>query len=157
MKVLGLDISSVASGWAVKGDGGLEGWGSWVPQKGAQLHEKVGWVAEQFTILVKATQPDLIVIEDTYFSKNPETLKKLCYFIGGILGRGNGVEPILVKASKARKAFGVKGKGKGQGRADRKWIKEEVKKTIKWKLGIDVEDDNIADAIILSYYRGDKC
>jgi len=155
MKTLGLDISSIAIGWAIKGDGGIEGWGVWEPPKGALLHEKAGWVAEQFRIFVKAAQPDKLVIEDVYFSMNIETLKVLSYFIGTILCNWTGVAPVLVKASTARKEFGVKGPGKGGGRMTRKWVKKEVQRVIDQKLGIQVENDNIADAIILSYYRGE--
>jgi Holliday junction resolvasome RuvABC endonuclease subunit len=87
--------------------------------------------------------PDVIVIENTYHSRNPKTTIILSR-IGGIaytLARVKSIPSILWRtASEARCALGIKGNSK----------KSEILSTVNLILDIDIKNDDEADAVILA-------
>jgi len=154
MVTLGLDVSTVAVGWALwKDEVGIEGTGMIEFDKKSSLPSKLRYANSYFQHLYETLKPDKVVMEDSYFSFNIKTLKVLCMVQGAVLSSWNGENVILVNASRARKQFGIEGKGKGQGRMKREEVKKVVKEKIKEKFGIEIQNDDIADAIVLACYK----
>jgi len=87
MIVLGLDISSSSTGWAVLKHGrfynrkGID-YGMIKPPKKLELSEKLVYFRTELIHLLETIQPDIAVTEDVFFFKNPKTLKLLSKFHG---------------------------------------------------------------------------
>ena len=158
MKILGLDISSVATGWAISEEEQILARGVVNPVN--DLKENYGTKAktkeslDEFDIiqhisgsvskLIDEHGIEFLVVEDCFLGKNVRTLQVLARLSGAILGswlaRGNKRKPILISASRARAYLGCKGNAK----------KDQVKAFLKYKWGWEVQDDNEADAIVLA-------
>jgi crossover junction endodeoxyribonuclease RuvC len=83
MKVLGLDISSTNTGWAILDDGptlleyGTIPFSSFVPQK-----QRLIIFSELLKEMTQRLKPDFIAIEDTYVQFDPAVTKLLSRFAG---------------------------------------------------------------------------
>lgn len=80
-RVLALDVSGTATGWAYGVDGRLEGWGKYISKasetKGEKLYHFYLWVEEMIT----AKQPNIILIERPYRGRNSNVLANISKFI----------------------------------------------------------------------------
>ena len=160
MKVLGFDISTVATGWAIVEDGTLTKRGTIRPVdelKGVYKTKKAAKEAmrdevERFSYIVKRaseeidrTKPDVLVVEDSFMKTNASVLRLLARLSGGVLGHwiGHCTGPAyIVMASRARARVGCKGNAK----------KFEVIEFLRREYGLIIEDDNEADAVVLALY-----
>jgi len=161
MKVLGFDISTVATGWAVVEDGELGKKGVICPvdelkhvyktKKAAKevMRDEVTrfrYIVKRAAGIIKETDPDVIVVEDSFMRDNASVLRLLARLSGGVLwawyALGHDRAPILVMASRARAGVGCKGNAK----------KPEVIQFVRDKYGVIIEDDNEADAFVLAMY-----
>lgn len=170
MKVLGFDISTVATGWAIVDDGGvLTHRGVIRPIKDLAKSEgktqksvredlteitRFAYIVNRASILFDNFRPNLVVIEDTFVKMFPgqkingNVQRLLARISGGVLWEwiekydGTAKNVIIVMASKARAGIGCKGTAK----------KPEVIQFIRDKYGLVIEDDNEADAFVLAMY-----
>jgi len=149
--ILGLDVSSRLTGWAVMKHG------RFYKREGIDYgiikgHPKLGQ-AERLSLfraeledLIIRNSPDVISIEDAFFARNYKTYKVLCRF-GGVAMEtcrtiGN-VEPLIVPVKLLRTVWGTQ-------------VKEEIfnKVTTKYKLKeLNFKKHNdITDAIAIAWY-----
>jgi|SRR3989338_4292631 len=163
MRVLGFDISTVATGWALLEDGKMEQSGVIRPvadqakeQGTTKKKIKEGldelaifrYTTDKTSIIIERTEPDVMVVEDSFMKFNASVLRMLARLSGGVLQHWlakfdrDGKNTYIVMASKARATVGCKGNAK----------KREVIAFIKYRFGIDIADDNVADSFILARY-----
>lgn len=163
MRILGFDISTVATGWCLLEDGKLESSGVIRPVN--ELAEKFNttkkaakesldeletfrYTTARTEDIINKTEPDVVVIEDAFLKFNASVLRLLARLSGGVLHYWvskfdkDGTKTYIVMASKARATVGCKGNG----------TKADVKFFIYSKYGIRIADDNEADAFILALY-----
>lgn len=113
--------------------------------KSTDLYFKYNQLIKSFTSLLSISDPDkhVLIIEDTYFGKNVEVLKMISRMgmIVYMCGKQAGIENIkFIYPTSSRKALGIKGTLK----------KAEVHKELAKILGVKVEDEDIADSIVLA-------
>ena len=161
MRVLGFDISTVATGWVVLDDGELEKKGTIKPvdelaslyktKKAAKeaMRDEVArfaYIVKRASGVIDKVNPDVLVIEDCFMKLNASVLRLLARLSGGVLGHWvghfEGRPAYLVMASSARAKIGCKGNSK----------KPEVIQFIRDRYGVIIEDDNEADAFVLAQY-----
>jgi len=160
MRILGFDISTVATGWAVIEDGKLIKKGTIRPidelkhihgtKKAAQeaMRDEVArfaYIVKRASEVIDRTKPDVLVVEDSFMKLNASVLRLLARLSGGVLGHwiGHCTGPAyIVMASSARAKVGCKGNSK----------KFEVIEFLRREHGLIIEDDNEADAVVLALY-----
>ncbi|TDI96941.1 MAG: hypothetical protein E2O29_01525 [Deltaproteobacteria bacterium] len=148
MKTLGLDLSSVATGWSVFEEDGLVASGVINPPK-STLSEaaKFFYIAHSVAGLIKMYRPTDISVEDTFFAKDPTVLKKLNRIAGQIQYLWfsySGKNVNFYMASTVRKSFpGLTGKSK----------KEEIVSAVNKEFHMRTKDHNIADAIVVGCHH----
>jgi Holliday junction resolvasome RuvABC endonuclease subunit len=146
--VLGLDVSSTSTGFAVVKNGRwlrTSGrFGMIKPPKG-NLAEKLHYFRTALLELVSNINPDLVVIEDVFAARNIGTTKLLSRFSGVALETCYAVthnEPLIVETTKARKMFALPGK-------------EEAFAYVKARYKLDWEFktmNDVSDALVLALY-----
>ncbi len=146
MRTLGLDISTVATGWALFEGDQLIKWGVIKTDKDMNITEKYFYVTHSVITLLKIYRPNFLSIEDTFLGRDPVTFKKLNRIAGQIIYAWfsyTRTEPSFYMASAARKSVGINGKS----------TKTEVTQGVNeiFKLRGRIKDDNIADAIVVGY------
>lgn len=152
--VLGLDVSSTSTGWAViksgrfyKREGIDYGWIK--PSRKYSLVEKLDFFGDSIEEVVFKVSPDYIGIEDIFLSRNVKTLKVLGRFSGVALRdsyRESGIIPKIVQVREAR--------AKITGTQNKIEVFNFVKKKYKlhdWEF--DSHND-ITDAIVVALYVG---
>lgn len=160
MKVLGFDISTVATGWAVVEDGKLTKKGVICPiDELKQVHgtkkaakeamrdevARFAYIVKRASEVIDKTKPDVLVVEDSFMKLNASVLRLLARLSGGVLGHwiGHYTGPAyIVMASSARAKIGCRGNSK----------KFEVIEFLRREHGLIIEDDNEADAVVLALY-----
>lgn len=163
MKSLGLDTSTVATGWVLLNDGVLVDKGTIRPvdelAKAAKITKKEATsrlrdelkkffhITSRIREIIDRTDPDVLVVEDSFMKTNASVLRLLARLSGGplfywYLKHGLKRKAFLVMASSARRVVGCKGNAK----------KPEVIQFLKSTYGVEISDDNEADAMVLALY-----
>jgi crossover junction endodeoxyribonuclease RuvC len=172
MFVLGLDLSSVNTGYAVldlQQPGGVDSatedlisnyqsvvlgetnspaqlidYGSIIPNKKFSHSEKLKFIYDSISqILEKYPSITIVALEDQHFRNNANTLKLLARISGVAMlaAEQHGCEIALYPAATVKKGF------TGNGKAE----KEDMISAVLVKFGLELTDDNIADAIGVAY------
>jgi crossover junction endodeoxyribonuclease RuvC len=149
--ILGLDVSSKKTGWAILKNGRFYkreniDFGTIETPSSQPISKRLVIFRDALESILVRSKPDTIVIEDTFFSKNIATLKVLVRFSAVAQELSNrllSIDPILISARQARTIMGSQDK-------------EEVFKIIvnKYKLNtfkFSTHND-IADAIVLTLH-----
>lgn len=146
--VLGLDVSSTSTGYAVVKNG------RWLKANGcfgmikppkSDLAEKLFYFRSQLLSIIERHKPDLVVIEDVFAGRNIGTTKLLSRFSGVALEASYSItskEPLIVETTKVRKAFELPGK-------------EEAFSYVKSRYKLDWEFktmNDVSDALLLALY-----
>ena len=149
-KLLALDISSKATGWAVFEDGKLVDYGV------IEIAPKNTWAfrlsvfAEELTSILKSHEPTHVIIEDIYRGPNAMTFKVLAFFHGVAYATINTtclLEPELIGVLSARSTIGKAAEVTCKTKDQAFFI---INSTLK--LGLDFKTGNdIADACALAY------
>ena len=151
MKTLALDISSVATGWAVFKGNDLVATGVINPPKtNLSQAAKFYYISHSVAAIIKLYRPTSLAIEDTFYSKDPTVLKKLNRIAGQIQYLWFsfcGKDPYFYMASSARTSFeGLTGKSK----------KDEIVSAVNKFFKMRLKDHNIADAIVIGWHHVTK-
>jgi Holliday junction resolvasome RuvABC endonuclease subunit len=146
---LGLDISSVRTGWAIIKNGRFykrlgKDYGTIVPKPSFCPGEKISFFRKELLAVIKEVGPDLVGIEDVFFYRNINTLKVLSRFSGVALELIYSVlkkEPIYIQVKEIRATFGTQDKN-------------DIFKTMidKYKIdnwSFDTHND-VADALVIA-------
>lgn len=145
---IGIDTASRA-GWAtinIKNDDVYVECG-FIDIKTQDLYFKYNQLIKSFESLFDVSDPKQyrLIIEDTFFGKNVNVLKMISRMgmIAYITGKQAGIEDIeFVYPTSSRKKLGIKGTLK----------KAEVHKELTKIIGVELDDPDISDAIVLALY-----
>lgn len=146
MRTFALDLSTVATGWALFDGESLQKYNVIKPDSDLSESEKYFYITQSVATLLRLYKPTDLAIEDTFYSKDPTVLKKLNRIAGQIMFIWYTLskkDPVFYMASSARKATGISGIAK------KPEIVEAVNKM--FKLRGRLKDHNMADAIVVGY------
>lgn len=152
MRILGLDISTVATGWAIYDSltENLIRYDVIKPSKDLNHDQKLLVIAQSVDLILKTYRGITdISIEDTFISKDPTAVKKLNRIAGAIIHLWylrKGKEANFYMASSARKSMDIPGNSQ----------KEEVTKAVNKRFGLRLKDHNVADAIVVAHCHAVK-
>jgi Holliday junction resolvasome RuvABC endonuclease subunit len=149
MRILSLDLSTVASGYAVFDGDKLLTYGVIHPADDLSESARYFHIAHQITGLIQIYNPDDLVIEDTFCGPNVVTLKQLNRLAGCVLFfwfSKKRREAYFYMAMSARKYF-----PELKGNSTKEEIVEAVNKF--FKLRGKLTDHNIADAIVMGHHH----
>lgn len=148
--ILGLDISTACTGWAIldKETKEVFSCGAIDFSKKNTFQEKVATLYEGLLFIFTMTEIDTVGIEDQFFSRNVDTIKKLARF--------SGVACTVANMFKSKVVFlvptSVKKTFTGDGHAD----KEKTRARVLELYHMDFTNDNITDAISIAYVLSTK-
>lgn len=152
MKILALDIATT-TGWAfikIKNKTAQYKYGTIKVNSKTRLQE----INQAIKDLVKTHEPNIILIEDVFFSRNFRSYKILSMLHAAVyLGCIENYLPTILEAnaSAIRKAIGIKN-------SERDKVKLVVMKKINTMFGTKIKDNDITDAlaIIVAYLNNKK-
>jgi len=152
MRILGLDLSTVCSGFALieatASSEDLLRFGTIEPYDDLSESEKYFMIAHQVEMLIRLFHPDDVVIEDTFYSKDPTVLKKLNRLAGHVQAiwfKLRRKDAFFYMATSARKTFGISGKSE----------KAEIVTAVNTRFSLRgrIKDHNMADAVVVAYHH----
>lgn len=144
--ILSLDVSTTSTGYAIYVDGKLEQYGA-IKSKSKNWIERVNYMANTLQAIHATYGITHIIIEDTYVSKNVNTVKKLCMAQGIIIRAVHTAKVIQVYPVSWKSYFNlVEGKNK------RKVQKATSITKANSLFNLELKDDDVADALLLGYY-----
>jgi Holliday junction resolvasome RuvABC endonuclease subunit len=116
--ILGLDVSSVSTGWAILKNGRFykrEGvdYGTIKTTNKDSMSKRLSVFRDELESILVGNKPDIIIMEDTHLSKFVNTLKVLVRFgavAQEISWRTLNIDPILVQVKLARTVIGSQDK-----------------------------------------------
>ena len=156
VKVLGLDVSSACTGFAVVSDGYLDfnSLGTIQPPTKLLMGQKLVYFEKAIKKLLKKHRPDICVIEGCFKGPNAKTFQVLSMFRGvsfKVIQEVLHQDPISIFPTEARKAVGVDGVKKEDAF---KWVVERFGFT---DFTLNKHND-ICDSIVLalSYFAPPK-
>lgn len=167
-RVVGIDTSTKGYAYAVIDNGKLVEYDE-IMFTGNTLHEKIQQASEVARSIL-STRPDFVLVEQTIYVNSYSVVVKMAYFVGVVLGAVGEREipfddivpinwmkyignPNWTKAERAAVLRKHKGKSKS-------WIKNQLRNERKQRtkdfvndrFGVDIDNDNIADAIGIAVY-----
>ncbi len=162
MRVLGLDVSSVSSGYAVVDDGKIVGKGVIVPvdelkpafgtkEKTKEMIDEqdiLNVLSNRVSILFSKHNVDRLVIENTWLGANPSVHQLLSRLSGGVLWewlRDGRPKALIISPTSARKQVGL-----NVGKSKNKELKAKVVSFVNETWDANTESDDEADAIVLA-------
>ncbi len=148
-RVIGIDPGYGRCGFAVIEEQGRD-WkcirhGVFTTSQEKYHEDRLAELGLDFQSVVRQYKPDLLVIEELFFSKNQTTALKVSEVRGVILflARKEGLDIVQVKPNEVKLAV------TGYGRADKKQIQEMVKTIFGFK---DIpKPDDAADALAIAW------
>lgn len=154
MKILGVDISSSITGWAVVDNSELISYGAIdikSMKRDAVITNSMLWgFGEKIRQLLELVKPDHMAVENVYMGMNPQTCKSLAMMSGiaryisvGMLHN----EVPTIYPSEVNKYYGIKGNPKRKIRKDK--LVQQANKF--FGTSFLKKDDDIADAIGIAF------
>lgn len=170
--IMGVDMSSKTIAyslfcnqeeWKLKQRGKVE-------ISGESTFEKCGDVVDKFSGLVKVLKPELIIFESSTYVNNNAVMKQLSMIFGAAAGAATryGIEVVDIppvtwqsyignppNSKKYKKQFIDDNPGITDSKAKVMMREERKNRTIDFvveNIGVEPEDDDIADAICVGYY-----
>lgn len=168
-RVMGVDCSTQSFAFSIFDDGVLVQWGE-IEFVGKTVFERLADGQAKVSALKSSLVADRVMIESAVFVQNKKTVILLAYAFGAIISAlvNNGAvvdeanpllwqryigNPPLTRAEKESIVKGNPGKSKSWYSAKyRDFRKNRTRQWVKKKFGLDIESDNITDAIGLGYY-----
>lgn len=113
MKILGLDIASISTGYCIFNNGRLvkSSCGLIRPNPKKTYGERLLYFESEVRSLIHKHKPDTVIIEDIFKGRNILTFKVLAMFRGvaiKVIFEETNTNPISVMASEARSFIGIK-------------------------------------------------
>lgn len=149
MRVLGLDLSTAKSGYALVVDGVPELCGLWkAPSKLKRQEEKVDFMADQARAFVTFVRPDLVLIEECGPQRNAKTFRALVRVEATCAreARQLGADVLLVMVKSAREV------AMGDGKMGKETVFAKLSALypqFKWPQ-VDKGGDDMSDALAMS-------
>lgn len=151
-KMISLDTSSLASGWAYWENGILKEHDVIYSKKIKNKEDRLDYMCENLVYLLNHYNPNIIVIEMTSVARNAYTQRILTEIVGVVRGYSLvcNAEFVRYRVSEWRKL--TKDEYVNKNMKSRDWKAWAVEK-IRRDYGIDPKDDNEADAILIGQAR----
>lgn len=167
-RVLGVDASTKSYAWCLIEDGAVIDYGEF-EFTGNSIYKKMQ-SAKEAAVKLSAMEPDYCAIEQIVFVNNRAVTIKLAYFVGILMGEMAGISTVFDDVSPMTwMNFIGNGRFTKEEKLDFKrehpdktktWhrnYRRQVRKqrTMDWakeEYGIDVDNDNIADAVGVAHY-----
>lgn len=149
MKYLGLDLSTVSTGYAILEDSNLVESGQIQPDESMDTMARIIYTCNKLIHVLQTHQPDKVIIEDTYYGRNAEVFKMLSrlggcvYYALSFHSLKTGMPIEFVKTTQARKSMGMLSK------SNKKLVIAYVNS--KFNLSLTYKDNDEADAIVTAY------
>jgi Holliday junction resolvasome RuvABC endonuclease subunit len=167
---IGIDASTKTVAFSVFIDGKLRHYGS-MDITGKDIYRQCGDVNRKVYALCRKFEPDYVLIEAPIFVNNRAVVLKLSKLFGSIIGviasQGISVSDISPAGWMAEIGNPTRDSDTDKDRVKREnpkksatWVKAELRKmrkqrTMDWvksTYGVDISDDNVADAIAIGHY-----
>lgn len=148
MKILSLDTSTKITGYAVFSNEKLVRYSYIDKSNKKDLTERMAAMTYELVELIKQEAPDVVVVEETVVTRNPQTQRMLTLILGAIFGACicNNFNYCSIRPTQWRKAIRDDDEKLPRKRDDLKvWSIERVKLLFN-VVGID---DNVSDAILI--------
>lgn len=144
MRILGIDPGYDRLGFGVIEAGKALAYGVVTTPKG-EIAERLREIAVDLRALIKQHKPDVLVIEDLFFSKSVTTAMNVAQVRGVVMliGAEAGLRIIEVKPNEVKMAL------TGYGKADKKQMQQMVKAVFKLKT--IPKPDDAADALAIAW------
>lgn len=148
MKILSLDTSTKITGYAVFYNGKLVGYSSIDKSDKKDSTERMAAMTYDLITLIERELPDVVVVEETVVTRNPQTQRMLTMILGAIFGTCicNNLNYCSLRPTQWRKAI----------RSDDEKLPRKRDELKIWGIertallfGIKDIDDNISDAILI--------
>lgn len=146
MRILGIDSSTTATGYAILDDNKIISSGVIKPNKTLSSIERIIYIENEINALYDKYKPDFIVIEEMVAFRNANAMRVLIGLIYHLVIEYTKKEALVVLARPTEWRAKCKIKGKG-----RKELKENAIKHIQEKYNKKVTDDE-AEAICIAEY-----
>lgn len=143
--ILGVDISTTATGFAFVHDGKLITSGVISPTSKNFLTRGYD-IADEISNLLLVYEPDAVVYEDFKVMRNQSSLKKLAIVAGMTLSKCKNFPVVEVGPTEWRKKYGFKGK--------RSELKKKAIDYVDKKFSLKATDDE-AEALLIALYGED--
>ena len=146
MRYIGLDLSTVSSGYSVFENDKLIEYGAIVP-KDTDVMNRIEEVTIKIENIITAHMPDKVIIEDTFYGANYLTTKLLNRLAGAVYYAVKTIKDvpiIFVTPTGARKVFGILPS------STKKNIVDAVNK--KFDKDFELKENDVTDAIVLGWY-----
>lgn len=148
--ILALDVSTTSTGYAVYVNDELRNYGT-ISHKSKDWIERVRFMADVIRNMDKLSPITHLVVEDTYVSKNVNTVKKLCFAQGILLGSLPNAKLVQVYPTSWKAHFGLTKKNVGR------TTQKDTSMTIAEALTLQsIKNDDEADAVLLGKYVVDN-
>ena len=147
-KILSLDTSSKITGYAVYYDGELVRYSSIDKTDVKDGNQRLRMMISELITLIEREAPDVVVVEETVVTRNPQTQRMLSMILGAILGVcvSYGFAYCALRPTQWRKA--VRGEDEKLPRKREELKKWSVDKVIEL-FGINEVNDDVSDAILI--------
>ncbi len=147
-KLISIDSSTTASGYAIYINGVLNYYGVYTTDHISNSKERLENMMKAICRRIEVDKPDIVVTELTVVNRNAEAQRNLSMLLGAIYYKclELGIEYYALRPTEWRKLVKDKEESIPRKREELKeWSKAKVKDIYK----INIEDDNISDAILL--------
>lgn len=147
MKYVGLDLSTVATGYSVFNNSLLLESGA-IAASDSRVNDRMLEIVGRLEKVIRNAQPDKVVIEDVFYGSNYLTTKILNRLAGAVLMMLHTYNPAIVvefvMPTAARQSLGILPKSK----------KSHIVAAVNDKFGksLKLKDNDEADAIVVGYY-----
>lgn len=147
-KILSLDTSSKITGYAVYYNGELVRCSSIDKTDVKDGNQRLRMMISELMTLIEREAPDVVVVEETVVTRNPQTQRMLSMILGAILGVcvSYGFAYCALRPTQWRKA--VRGEDEKLPRKREELKKWSVDKVIEL-FGINEVNDDVSDAILI--------
>lgn len=147
-KLIAIDSSTTGSGYAVYINGILNYYGIYTTNHISNNKERLETMMRTLCQKIEEDKPDIVITELTVVNRNAEAQRNLSMLLGAIYYKclELGIEYHSLRPTEWRKLVKNKEESVPRKREELKeWSKTKVKNIYK----IDIDDDNISDAILL--------
>lgn len=143
MKTLGVDVATKLTGWSILEDNVLTNYGIIDGSKIKEVEHRLSLLYLNLYEIVEEYSPDIVAVEDQYFSRNMDTLKKLSQARGVVMLVASQLELPLYVITPSEAKLAICGKGNAN--------KKEVREAVKQRYNIENIKEDEADAAAIAF------
>lgn len=145
-KLISFDTSSKSTGYCIYVDGALSRYGRFDQSKIILMTERLEPMVKSILELIETEKPNIVVVETTSVNRNAQTQRFLTMIIGAIYGKcvADDIFYCSLRPQEWRSMISREPRPK-----KREELKEWGKQKVKELYGLEIEIDDISDAILI--------